>query len=372
MSWQNLSIAVPTMVSASLVAFAWTWIEVPAMWQPSFFIGTPTLVCVLSIMRVELMKAIEDRRMNLIDPEELERFLISVKYIDHEWHDAFALTGRLREEGTALFDKINQQLYQTWGPTVTVLEGWHYKVVTEMAADSLRILDSVLSQCRSGHPDTALGTTRQLFELMMFQRVMVLDSTGKTAKSYQDVTEIRYLDDEVELRGSTETWLTSDLRRLREQYAAGTNTKPSRFSWITLPDGKSPRSMEQVVEYVIDSWYPRDERESALKYYMHQWAILNNWVHISKSASKRKLGTRTPDGYVRAHLLEKSRVGLESPLSLSVSLFQSMLVTLEYTACKVTHTRYHEDLQGIAETVNDIGVSFRSVPSELLANDFRL
>ena len=377
MSWQNVIIVNLTLLSACMVSVSTIWIDIPQHWQPSFFAGIPSAVCLLATIFSYVGKAFRLHRSSHIEPTELDQYLVSVKHIDQEWHQALELTARLRQEGEDLFDKINQQLYVLYGPKVATLEGWHYKVITEMVADSLRILDSVLSQCRSGHPDTALATARQLFELMMFQQVIALDPSGATAKKYQDITEMKFLQKSIEIRGADYVQLVQ-LRRLRDEYPSDLKVKPP-FSWIVLPGGKSLGNMEEVIEHVVGRQHQGEETQSAkrdaeagLSYYMHQWFTLNNWVHISKSASRRKLGIRTVDGYLQAHLFEKSRVGLESPLSLSVSFSQIILETLEHAAYTRTDERHEEDLQGIANTVREIGLAFDSVPAELLANDFRL
>ena len=371
MSLQTTTIVFTTTVSASVAALASPWLDIPQHWEPSYFAGTPAFTCLLTFLVQKVTVAIHERRSRQRYPEHLERFTVSVEYIDREWHRAFELAGQLVEEADTLFGSILDELSEPCANDTT-LPNWRYKVVTEITADGLRIADSILSQVRSGHPDTAQATARQLLELAIFQKVIAFDATGETAKRYQDFTEVRYLKDSIDAGSSNKTELGNRIEGITKDYPRGTKFYLP-FAWIRLQGEHPPANMDDVIKHVVkqSEQDPRG-REIALHLYLRQWVNLNNWTHISKSASRRKLGTRTPDGYLQAHLVEKSRVGLDTPLSLATFFLRDILGTFEQTAFDVTGNAHDESLEKIDGIIYQTGVALDSVDPELLANDFRV
>ena len=170
----------------------------------------------------ELRNVSLERRCRNKKPEELEKFVVSVRYIDEEWHEVFERTDMLLEQAIELFSETVQDLYEVVGDQV---EGtnWRYKGITEICAESLRIADSVLCQLRSGHPDTAMGTLRQLFELMTFQELIAMDESGMVAKRYQDFSEWSYLNDLIGTDVSNKPDLGKRKGMIEKEYPEDTN-----------------------------------------------------------------------------------------------------------------------------------------------------
>jgi len=322
-------------------------------------------------LSVVIWQRLKERRNRYGEPEEMEKLVISIRYIDEEWHDVLELASRFIAEGRHLFSEVNGELHQFVGEEVSGAN-WRYKGITEIASESLRVSDSVLCQLWSGHPDTALGTTRQLFELMMFQKVIALDLSGETAKRYQDFPEMRYLQDSIDSGSRHKESDGKRIRSIRSQYPQDISFKPL-FAWVKLQNGRIPNSMEDVIEHVVRQLYEdAAERKEARNFYLNQWVKLNSWAHISKPAARRKLGLRTQGGYQLVNLLEKSRVGLDTPLSMAVIYLRSILHTLESTAHDLTEESHPQHLEKIKDTYDEICRALDSVSTEFLANDFRI
>ena len=369
--WWASTVVNVTIWAGVIVIFTQFWIEIPAQWQPSYFAGIPLSAGILTYFILYLHERIQQRRDEGKEPEELEKLTLAIKYIDREWHDSLDLMSKLIEEGRKLFSKINHELHEEIGDEVTG-DNWRYKGVSEITAESLRISDSILCQLWTGHPDTALGTTRQLFELMMFQKAIALDVSGETAKRYQDFSEMRYLQDSIESGSPDKKGLGKRVGEIKKRYPKGTNFKHP-FAWIKLPNGNHPNDMEDVISYIVSQSYddPAD-RQNACDFYLRQWVKLNSWTHISKPASRRKLGLRAEGGTMQMHLLEKSRVGLDTPLSMSVFYLRTILDTLAETASDLTHKSHSEGTEEIFNKEIEISTALDSVSRELLANDFRM
>ena len=366
---QLMVIALASSVVGTLVAMSSRWLDIPEHWYPSYFAGVPTAACVSLAIALDQWNDFRQRRSWRKEPNEHQNFIVFVDYIDRNWHDVFAAAGKFVDTCTILFDEINQELYELCGNDRS-LWVWRYKMISEMTADGIRIMDSVLSQLKVGHPDTALGTTRQLFELAMFQKAIAFDATGDTGKRYQDFAEIRYLQLQSDTGFPNESNLRPRIEQMKDQYSFGPTFKPPVYSWINPPDGGYPNTMEAVIDYVTERLH-EDRRISRgiSQNYMQHWVTLNNWAHISKSASRRKLGIRSVDGYLQAHLLEKSDVGFDTPLMLSTAFLYDLLVTLENTASELTSKSHEDDMNGVSDVMNDIRTALEAVSADLLAND---
>ena len=371
MNWHTYSIVLVTILSGSIALLATLWLEIPTHWYPSYFVGAPVVGCLLTSLTQATWAIAQERKRRRMAPEQSEQFISSVRHIDQQWHQSFESVAKFLQEGIDLFRQINKELYESIGDTVKD-HNWRYKIVVEMTVDSLRIMDSVISQLRSGHPDTALATTRQIFELAMFQKVVSLDPTGETARRYQDFSEIRYLQDVIETDRPDKAEHERRLGMIKDQYPLDAKFR-STFAWMKLESASAPNSMKDVIEYLVDRVYADPvERKRVLTFHLQQWVNLNSWTHISKSASRRKLAIRTGDGYAQIHLLAKADTGLETPLSMSVFYLKDTLVTLENTAYTLTQKSHSDSLEQIMSAINEIGTALDSVPPELLANDFRI
>ena len=359
-----------TMFSAIAVTLAAWSVDISHQWQASLLAGIPASVCLVAALATNAWQARRDRKERSKEPNHLEKFAVSIKYLDREWHEPFEMAGRFYDQSAALFDEVTSDIAELYDPNDK--PGiWRYKLASEMVADSLRISDSVLSQVRSGHPDTALSTVRQLFELSMYIKVIAFDPTGETAKRYRDYDEADYLKKAVRRGSSRDQEQRERLSTIENEY--GTNRFPSQYSWIRLPDGKPPGGMEDIINYVVVNYYDyAPERKFRLDQYMKQWDRLNKWAHASKAASGRKLGIRSPDGYLRHHLVEKSNIGLDVPLSLVVGVLETTLRTYAYVAYDLTGKNHDVDLMHIEDTMGQIAALIDDVRPELLAGDFRL
>ena len=359
-----------TMLSAVGVALTSWSVDVSPRWQASLLAGIPTSVCLLAALATSAWQAKRDKKDRSKEPNHLEKFAVSIKYLDREWHEPFEMAGRFYDQSVALFVDVTSAIGELYDPNDKP-RIWRYKFASEMVADSLRIMDSVLSQLRLGHPDTALGTVRQLFELSMYIKVIAIDRTGETAKHYRDHDEADYLNKSIRRGSSREQEQRERLSTIEEEY--GSSQFPGQYSWILLPNGKPPRGMEDIINYVVVNYYNyAPEGKIRLNQYMKQWDGLNKWAHISKAASSRKLGIRSTDGYLRHHLVEKSNIGLDVPLSLAMGSLDTILRTYAYIAYDLTGKNHDIDLMHLEATMERIAALIDDVRPELLVGDFRL
>ena len=369
MGWHMTLVVCGTMVSAGVALMLPLWIDIPSYWAASLLAGMPAFVCLLIALAPRAWVRWKSSRQDP-KPEELEKFLVSVRYFDREWHQPLELASRFGEQTREFFGEMLSEVGEHYDSN-DLPRNWQYKVASEITADSIRIMDSVLSQLRAGHPDTALGTVRQLFELSISIKVIALDPSGESAKLYIDTDEIDYLDKSVKRGSSRETEIQRILESVKED--SGIVKVRGQYPWITLDNGQKPDKMEDVIEYITDKYYcDSSERQAILNRYMKQWETLNKWAHISKSASRRKLGTRIVGGYLQEHLVEKSNVGYDTPLSIGIALLHSTLTSCAYIFYHLTKTEHNSDLDELDGIIRQIDMSLDSVPFELLANDFRL
>ena len=368
---QDTSVIVyATMLSAVAVTLTTWLVDIPPQWQALFLAGTPVGVCLLAALATNAWQGKRDRKDRSEEPNHLEKFVASIKYVDREWHKPFEMAGRFYDQSVSLFVDVSSDIAELYNPNDRP-RIWRYKIASEMVGDSLRIMDSVLSQLRLGHPDTALSTVRQLFELSMYIRVIAIDRTGETAKHYRDHDEADYLNRSIRRGSSRDQEQRGRLSTIEDEY--GTSRFPGQYSWIRLPNGKSPRGMEDIIQYVVVNYYDyAPERKFRVDQYMKQWEVLNKWAHISKAASGRKLGTRSGDGYLPHHLVEKSNIGLNVPLSLAMGLLETILQTYADIAYDLTGKDHDTDLIHIEATMGQVASLIGDVRPELLAGDFRL
>ena len=301
---------------------------------------------------------------------ELDAFVISVKYIDHFWLEPLQIAGEHLHRQRRLFSEVNQEIFDRYDADDSPAN-WRYKTASEITADCLRIADSILSQLRAGHADTALGTTRQLFELTLFLKAIALDKTGLAAKRFQDYDEASYLMRSLEFSRTNRAEYERRLADLQRSYP--NESFRNDYGWIVLPDGSKAGSMTKVVEYVVEHNYDEGpEKEFVLRQYKQMWMRLNKWEHISRSASRRKLGVRADEGYLDAHLVEKSKIGLDTPLSLSLLLLGESLTTFAYIAHDLTGKVHNDYLRVSDSQVRECAEAIKQVDPNLIAGDYSL
>ena len=365
----SVIVCATTLSALAVTLTSWS-VDISPRWQASFLAGIPGAVCLVVALAMNAAQAIREKQSRSREPNHLEKFATSIRYLDREWHEPFEIAGRFYDECVGLFRDVTLEIGEQYDPSDQP-RIWRYKIASEMAADSLRIMDSVLSQLRLGHPDTALSTVRQLFELSMYIKVIAIDRTGETAKRYRDHDEADYLERAIKRGSSKDEELRDLLSTIENEY--GTSRFPGQYSWIRLPSGKSPRGMEEIIACVVVDYYDyAPEREFRLNQYMQQWEKLNKWAHVSKAASARKLGIRSTDGYLRHHLIEKSNIGLDVPLSLAMGSLEEILQSYAYIAHDMTGINHDGDLMYLERTMGQVAALMDDVRPELVAGDFRL
>ena len=366
----GLAIFCATSLGASIVLLTSGWVDLPIEWLLRYYIGSPVVICLLAGIAINFWRQQRSRQNKNQEPDQLTKFVKAAEFITYPWYKPLELSNHLLEESRELFGTIIAEGGSRYDAN-DLPQAWRYKISSEITADSLRITDSIVSQLRAGHPDTAMGTVRQLLELAMAVKIIAIDRTGETAKRYQDFDEANYLHKSVQHRSAPREYNFVRLSEIKREY--GLERIPGQFAWILTSDGSRLRRMEQVIEFVAQH-YDGEQTGQRFRYnqYMLLWEVLNKWGHMSRSASRRKLGTRSSEGYLREHLVEKSSVGLDAPLSLAILLLDSTLSTLAYIAFDLTGNEHNAELQSLEQLMKDIDASIDDVEPELLANDFRL
>ena len=107
--------AATTGTTASIAAH---WFELPLHWYPAYFAGAPVFGLLLMFLCQELWDLSLERRSRNKEPEELEKFVVSVRYIDKEWHEVFEQADMFLEQAIELFSGIVQDLYDVVGDQV--------------------------------------------------------------------------------------------------------------------------------------------------------------------------------------------------------------------------------------------------------------
>ena len=303
---------------------------------------------------------------------ELEGFIVSARYIDHFWQRPLVFAGRYFSHQRELFTTITQGISESYDET-DAPRNWRYKIASELTSDILRINDSILSQLRAGHPDTALGTVRQLFELTVALKVVSIDKTGEAAKRYQYYEEANYLEKAIKLAESVEE-ATDYRRRLEAIKREYPGTKFSNDTgWVELDSGRPARRMDDVIDFVVDNSYDGPpEREFFRSEYKWMWLKLNKWAHITKYASRRKLGTRQGSGYLRAHLVEKSKNGLDTPFYLANLLVQETMETYSNIASDLIGEVQDQRLYSRDVFIVKLSESMKGVDRDLIADDIKI
>ena len=301
---------------------------------------------------------------------QLDAFVISVKYIDHFWHQPLKIAGELLRRQRSLFSVVNQEIFEHYDVDDSPAN-WRYKTASEITADCLRIGDSVLSQLRAGHADTALGTARQSFELTLFLKAIALDKSGETAKRFQDYDEANFLMRSLEFARTNRAEYERRLADLLRIYP--NESFRNDYGWIVLPNGSKLGSMTKVIEHVVEHYYDDGpEKEFVLRQYKQMWMRMNKWEHVTRSASKRKLGVRTDEGYMDAHLIEKSIIGLDTPLSVLLLLLGESLTTFANVAHDLTGKVHNDHLKVSHSQVKECAEAIKRVDTNLIAGDYSL
>ena len=185
---------------------------------------------------------------------------------------------------------------------------------------------------------------------------------------------MRYLQSMIEAGSSNKARHGSRIGEIMKSYPQGIDFR-STYGWTGIKKKRNdqPGEMTEVISYVVNGIYDDPAvRTYWLQQFRKQWVTLTNWSHLTKAASMRKLGVRTGEGYLREHLLEKSRIGLDTPLSISMFWLQETLLTYALIAWDLTGINHNLALQEVEDLMKDVAEAIERVPSDLLASDFKL
>ena len=232
-----LALSIGTL-SSSLIS---VWSQVPSRWEVSAYAELPVFACLVALIAMDVWKSKKNKSVHAKALEELtlhDKLYLSAKYVDEAWHPSLELADQLLGKARELFSAITEEVYEKYDPRDEPKK-WRFKIASEVAADSVRIVDSIHSQLLLGHPDTAQGTCRQLFELGMILKVISRDETGEKAKRYRDCNEMRYLLSMIEAGSSNKARHGSRISEIMKCYPQGLDFR-STYGWTGIKKKKKP------------------------------------------------------------------------------------------------------------------------------------
>ena len=338
--------------------------------------GLPVFLCLAALISMDVWQSKTNKPNHAKTLDELtyqDKLNLSANYVDREWHRSLQLTDQLLENARKLFCAITEEVSEKYDQSDQP-KNWRFKIASEATADSVRTADSIFSQLLLGHPDTAQAICRQLFELGIALKVISLDKTGDKAKRFQDCNEMRYLQDMIEADSPNKSTHGKRIGEIKGSYPQGISFR-STYGWTGIKKKQKDQSaeMKEIIDYVVDETYGDPAERNYWRFQLRrQWVSLTNWSHLTRAASARKLGVRTGEGYLQEHLLEKSRTGLDTPLSIAVFWLQENLLTYASIAWDLTGINHNLDLHKMENLMKRLADAIERVPPELLANDSKL
>lgn len=366
--------AIATMAVAVSTAFAATNGLIPGRWLIPVLGGMPALTCLLTTWAVQILASREEANKLRQEPSNLGKLQISVEAIDNDWHQPLDLADRFKDDYVGLLGNITHDINTVYDDKDT-WEQLRCRVGTTIAANSLRTVDAVLTLLRAGHPDAAMGTTRQIAEMAIVMQVIATDPTGMNAKRYQDVCEVRYLQAVLDTgRTSLENKpvFVSRLSQIKDDYT-GLEIFDQEYGWIKPPESRPLKNMSDVIRYVRDRYHKKsDHGERRAREYEQQWKKLSNWSHANVAAFRRSLGTRNQEGEPKGHLVEKSKTGLDDPLQGALFFLHETMIAYNRIAYEVTETSHSESLVAQDEMLQAVCETLLEVKPELIAGDSHL
>ena len=250
-------------------------------------------------------------------------------------------------------------------------------VVADVTEAAIRISDSVIKQLLMGHPDTAMATCRQLFELSVYLHLIVNDTTKERARRYHDFEFANALKRQIEI---------AELIDINDSYTAALNMRGQleefnaiypgeRFGtddWAIVTPEDKPAKMDTWLEQIAKA--KAEGHEAGQKLYEQQlkqeWLLLNKWAHATYSSHKpdQRLG---PRGHP-TRLLGPSNKGFDSPLIIFGSKASDILENF-IEACRPYAESETENMSQEIWTAHEaILASIKKVNPDLRSDDFRM
>ena len=262
-----LAMAIGAFITSTIAGL----INLPVRW----LIPCVTVAPIVSYLLVGFGMDLWDWRRNQVHPKSseldgLEGFIAAVRSISYPWYDLLELFNTYHNKAVTIFNIINDEMWEQYDVDDSPRK-LRYNRTSEITAECLRIFDSIVSQLRAGHPDTAMGTVRSLFELSLAIEVISHDKSGESAEKYRDYDEADYLAKRLRTRDVSTDLIQSELDILIERY--GLKNSPRPFAWIATQDGKSIKRTEDVIRYAVN-YYGEDQNDSKFREYLHMWNVL--------------------------------------------------------------------------------------------------
>ena len=171
-----------TSLGASIVLLTSNWVALPIDWLLRYYIGTPVVICLLAGIAINFWRQQRERQKQMQEPDELTKFVESAEFITRPWYRPLESSSQLHEASRKLFGAIITEAGSMYDAN-DLPRAWRYKISSEITADSLRITDSIISQMRAGHPDTAMGTVRQLLELELATKIIAIRPNRRSGQA---------------------------------------------------------------------------------------------------------------------------------------------------------------------------------------------
>ena len=267
------------MCSAIGIFAVTTWLETPPQLRELLRSTVPPITCFSAAIAVDLWHRISRRQEASKETDTIADFIGYVMDIDQDWHQSLEVSGRAVALAQGLFDAVlretNRHASEMSNDKKTL-----FLVSERIVEISLRTTDSVPSLLRAGHPDTAMGVVRTLFELQIDFQIICMDSTGKRAVRYREVREGELLQNLQDVPGGLSR--EENLKRLTElrvNYGFKRKVPSNSCGWIIRENGKSLNGsgMTVKIDFLLrESGFPDELLKSGLA---RTWVRLNQWAH---------------------------------------------------------------------------------------------
>ena len=324
----------------------------------------PVAACISAVVAVDIWERVQKRRATSRETQATAGFIGEVMDIAVHWSSPLAIGSEAlatcRRSFESAVDARNEVIEDL---TVDV---WDLFVVCERIVElSLRTTDSVLSLLRTGHPDTAMGVARTLFELSVNLQIISLDKTGQRAARFREFQEGEFLEnlqsvpDKLSNQGNLDRLL-----ELREKYAYKKKFPRNSNAWIIKEDGKPlPGGMPTKVEYLHrESGYSGHNLRSGV---MRTWVWLNQWAHGTQVSAYRRIAARNEGGY----LVGKRDDGLNTPMLIAFVTLQGIMMTYIELVEDLTDGSLDEERGTLRDLIAELKEALSGVAPELLNHD---
>ena len=360
-------IVIVTMCSAIGIFAATTWLETPPQLRELLRSTVPPIACFSAAIALDLWHRISRRQEVSKETDTIADFIGYVMDIEQDWHQPLEISGRAVALAQGLFDAVLRETNRHAGEMSDDRKTL-FLVSERIVEISLRTTDSLLSLLRAGHPDTAMGVVRTLFELQIDFQIICLDSTGRRAARYREFREGELLQNLQDVPdGLSREENLKRLTELKVNYDFKKKFPSNSCGWIIREDGKSLDGSGMAVKIdflLMESGFPDEPLKSGLG---RTWVRLNQWAHGTPLTSYWRIAARNEQGY----LIWKRGDGLNTPMLAAIIALKEIMTTYVQLADEFAEPIFRDQLDALNRLISEIQEEFSKITPGLINNDMQ-